>query len=70
MLIKCPGQSKDKMKKSPKTVGEHAGGSKGIRAPRGVGRTHDVLIFIATVAFYFWPHKSQISACLSPIDTQ
>lgn len=29
------------------------GGSKGIRAPRGVGRTHDVLIFIATVAILF-----------------
>ena len=46
MLIKCPGQSKDKMKKSPKTLGEHAGRSKDIRKAENFGYVCEFLLFI------------------------
>jgi len=67
MLIKCPGQSKDKMKKSPKTLGEHAGGSKDIRKAENFGYVVSSF-FLYKVFCYdiFSPTKAKISPVCRP----
>ncbi len=66
------------------TFSNISGGSKGIRTPGSVGRTHDVFIFIATVAILFlatqkpdfrlfWPYilhkKSKLKSAVFTADT-